>query len=95
MLFIKTLEYFVGYFLIHDILGFDLMPYNPAWMDWLNQWIERYFHMHGIGIWYFLIGGTLIAILGALIAYPATLPLFKKLERRYKKIQCHEDYSAK
>ena len=95
VLFIKTLEYFVGYFLIHDILGFDLMPYNPAWMDWLNQWIERYFHMHGIGIWYFLIGGTLIAILGALIAYPATLPLFKKLERRYKKIQCHEDYSAK
>ncbi len=84
VVFIKTFEYFLGYLLVHDMLGFDLMPYNPWWVDWINKKLEEYFHMHGIGLWYFLIGGMVVSVVATVIAYPILSRLFKKLERSYK-----------
>lgn len=79
---IKTAEYLLGYFITYDLLGIDLLPYNPWWMDWLNRKIDYLLPQHDICLWYFLIGGNLVALVITAIAYPVMLAIFKRLSKR-------------
>jgi uncharacterized protein (DUF2062 family) len=76
------LDYLVGYWLMHSLLGLDLFAYNPAWMSWLNIKIKPYLHrflgMEQIGLWYYIIGGHIVAIITTLILYPFVLRSFRR-----------------
>lgn len=75
-----AIEYIFGDWFFKDILRIDLLKYNPSWMDWFNAKVGHYLSDYlGIGelnFWAFIVGGTIFALLGALIAYPGMKRLF-------------------
>lgn len=86
MIPLAGLEYIFGHWIIEKVLGIDLMPYNPMWMNWLNDKIRpitEYLGIEQLCLWYFLIGGTLIAIFASLITYPLVHKMSNKLIKKY------------
>jgi hypothetical protein len=74
MIPIAALDFVFGRFLVTTLLGLDLTPYNPAWMEWVNNKIG-YYVLSFVGIdkfcfWSYLIGGHIIALTAAAITYP-------------------------
>lgn len=65
-----SLDYVFGYWLIHSLLGI-----HPTWSIALAD----IFGGGTICLWSFLIGGNILGIASALIAYPAVSYFFKKL----------------
>lgn len=88
---IAALDYIFGLWLIHVRLGYDLMPYNPSFMEWINKKIG-YYIMKFLGIsklcfWYYFIGGLLLAAILSILLYPIIKLLFVLYEHR------HEDHN--
>lgn len=80
------LEYIFGRWLIETVFGVNLVPYNPSWMTWLNNkinFITEYLGIESICLWYFLIGGTMIAFLAALITYPIARKMSSAMIKKY------------
>lgn len=70
--------YGVGIFITHTLLGIDLLPYNPVWMQWLNVKMSC-LGIPNISLWAFLIGGHVLGLLVALLAYYPLLHFFRKI----------------
>lgn len=68
-----TADYYVGYWLIHDLLG-----YNPSWTFSLTD----IFGSGSICVWSFFVGGNLLGIVGALLMYPIALTIFKRIKQQ-------------
>jgi uncharacterized protein len=82
---IIMLEYFLGYFIAHDILNLDLMSYNPLFMDWVNKTLQNYIGTETeLCLWCFIIGGTIFSLIASIIAYPVILFLFKRFAKAYE-----------
>jgi len=80
------LEYIFGHWLVETVFGINLVPYNPSWMTWLNNkisFITVYLGIESICLWYFLIGGTVIALLATLIAYPFVKKMSYAVIKKY------------
>jgi len=65
-----SLDYVFGHWLVHSFLGF-----NPSWSISLAD----IFGGGTICLWSFFIGGNILGIASALIAYPIVYSFFKKL----------------
>ncbi len=89
MIPIVLLDYVVGSGFLR-LLGVDLTPYDPSWMGWLNDklipYIGPYLGIKKLSLWAYLIGGHLIAIPLACLAYPFIKKLYInsmiKIEKR-------------
>ena len=80
MLPIYAIDYLFGYWLLFSMGNIDLMPYDPFWMEWINKKIGSYLSLY-LGIqklclWYFLIGGFILAATISIIIYPFIKRLF-------------------
>lgn len=68
------LDYIFGYWFVHVFLGFD-----PGWAISL----AKVFGSGKICIWSFFIGGNVLGILAALVAYPFVKIMFRQLVSRF------------
>ncbi len=73
--------YLFGYWLLHSFLGISLENLNPYWMEWFNHKIVEFLHITEISFWAFMIGGNILGIIFAFIAYPIALKFIKKMVR--------------
>lgn len=88
MIPIAAADYLVGLYVVERWLGYDLMPYNPAFMDWVNNKIG-YYIMNYLGIpalcfWYYIIGGLILALCVSLLAYPLFRYIFVNYQRHHE-----------
>jgi uncharacterized protein (DUF2062 family) len=64
--------YGAGYWLgilLFTWLDIDPYAFNPSWVAWCTQWLERSLGFPSFSLWAFMVGGNVIGIAGALIAY--------------------------
>ena len=73
-----SLDYFFGYWFVHVLMGF-----NPGWAISL----AKIFGSGKICVWSFFIGGNILGILAAIIAYPFVHIMFRQLVRRFGQAQ--------
>lgn len=88
MIPIAVFDYAFGNWLIYSVFGLDLSPYDPAWFGWINAklcaTLCHYLGIKSLCFWSFIIGGNIIAIPAAIIAYP----LFKRVaEKQIQKLK--------
>lgn len=85
---IYAVDYLFGYWLLFSLGGLDLVPYDPAWMEWVNRkigvYLSRYLGIQKLCLWYFLLGGIILAGTIALVLYPFIHRLFIRLTREIR-----------
>ena len=67
---IYTSGYFFGHWLLHWHMGISVVDINPTWMAPLNTFLHSYIGLTDVSFWAWLIGGNILGILLAFIAYP-------------------------
>jgi uncharacterized protein (DUF2062 family) len=72
-------DYEVGKYITQNLLGVDLMQYNPSWMKWLNVKISC-LGIPNLSLWTFIIGGNILGLGLALISYPFFLHFYRRLK---------------
>jgi uncharacterized protein (DUF2062 family) len=82
--------YAFGVWFFNKIVGIDLIPYNPWWVEQFNTFLSRYVDMKNyIGIelclWYLLGGGFLVATIISLPLYPILTRVLSRLARQLEK----------
>ncbi len=70
--------YATGIFITHRLLGVDLLVYNPSWMQWLNIKLSC-LGIPNLSLWAFLIGGHVLGLVIALVAYYPLLLFFRRI----------------
>jgi len=68
-----TFDYVVGYWITHSLIGL-----NPTWTISL----AKLFGSGNICLWSFFVGGNLLGLLAAIIAYPIAKVAFEKIAAR-------------
>ena len=94
MIPIAIINYLVGWWICVDILGIDLVEYNPAWMTrfntWLlNTWVGQKLSSYlgyqidpnNFSFWIYMIGGHVVAITMSVIAYFIAKRFFRRVLR--------------
>lgn len=71
-----SLDYAFGYWFIHNLLGF-----NPS----LAIPLTKIFGSGKICVWSFIIGGNILGLIFAILAYPFVKIIFKKIIKRIEK----------
>lgn len=74
--------YWVGYKLLHDVLGLSLEALNPAIMSTVNVYIQKYVGIQDVSFWAFMLGGNILGVAVAVVMYPFLLMLFNELVRQ-------------
>ncbi len=104
MIPIAIFDYLVGIWFFNDLLGINLALYNPSWMKSFNAYVEtklggylhNYINLADLSIWYYLLGGLIVATIGAIITYPLARYFFKKLLKKHNHKQmttAHENHN--
>jgi uncharacterized protein (DUF2062 family) len=74
------IDYLFGKFFFEDILGISLLDYNPWFMNWfMEHGGQRIASALGVSIfsfWTFILGGVILAVLLAALAYVLSYRLF-------------------
>lgn len=78
--------YATGLFVTNTLLGIDLLPHNPTWMQWLNVKLAC-LGIPNISLWSFLIGGHVLGLFIALIAYYPLLLFFRKIVSHHPSVE--------
>jgi uncharacterized protein (DUF2062 family) len=95
MIPIMVLDYMVGQWIM-NLIGIDLMPYNPSWMNWMNQkitaYLGKYLGVTELSLWNFIIGGNVIALLVSFSIYPFIKRAFIRFQLT---ANAHENYHSK
>ena len=81
---IAIFDYLAGIWIFKDLLGINLAHYNPSWMHSFNAYVDKklgvylhnYINVADLSIWYYLLGGLIIASIAALITYPPCAAFF-------------------
>ncbi len=76
-------DYTVGKYIINQLLGIDLLPYNPSWMNWLNLKLSC-LGIPNLALWTFIIGGNILGLLVAVAAYPLLLHFFRRIKGEHQ-----------
>ena len=79
MIPVYVADYAAGKFIIGRILGIDLFPYNPSWMNWLNLKLSC-LGIPNLSLWTFIIGGNILGLLLAFAAYPFLLHFYRRIK---------------
>lgn len=74
--------YFFGYWLLHIVCAVPLAGLNPEWMVWFNHKLMAYLEIKEISFWAFMLGGNVLGVVFALIAYPVGLLIIKRIQKR-------------
>ena len=64
--------YLFGDFLLHTVLGFHTIDYNPGWMGPVNELLARYCGCGTVSCAAFIVGGNILGIVLACALYPVT-----------------------
>lgn len=87
MIPLLALDYIFGQWLFKSVLHIDLLPYNPSWMDWFNNkighYLSDYLHIKELSLWTHILGGTILALIVALLTYPIMKPIFKYIVKKH------------
>ena len=82
-------DYAFGHWFFYTILGINLMDYNPSWMGYINRYLEsytqKYMGLHGLSLWELILGGTILALITAIISYPIARRILRKYENNHAK----------
>lgn len=88
MIPIWVTDYLFGYWLTEVVLKLNLSAYDPAWMAWINQKLNRYLAGYvgdaQLCLWCFLLGGTIIAFACGAVAYPLSYRMYERFLKRRK-----------
>jgi uncharacterized protein (DUF2062 family) len=79
---ICTLDYVVGYWLLHSFLKFDVAAINPSWMTWINEYLAQKVSIVNASFWAFIVGGNIVALTLAFGSYPLTLYIFRRFGKK-------------
>lgn len=98
---IAIFDYLAGIWIFKDLLGINLAQYNPSWMQAFNTFVEKklgsylhnYINVADLSIWYYLLGGLIVASIGAIITYPLAHYFFKRLLKKHKQMNAHHENS--
>lgn len=74
--------YWVGYTLLHNVMGLSLEALNPAIMSTVNVYIQKYVGIQDVSFWAFMLGGNILGVAVAVGMYPFLLLLFNELVRQ-------------
>ena len=74
--------YLFGYWLLHTVAAVPVLTLNPSWMGWFNEKVMVYLQIKELSFWAFMLGGNVLGILLAIVAYPVTLLILKKMHSR-------------
>jgi len=81
-----ALDYIFGEWLFKTVLNIDLLKYNPSWMVWFNSkighYLSDYLGITELSFWSFILGGTILALIIALVAYPCIKPIFNYIAQK-------------
>lgn len=84
---IIVFNYMFSEWLIEGVLGYDLTPYNPVWMEWVNAKIGPYLYswlgVDELCFWCFFIGSNIVALVITLAMYPFIMRMSKRLVARF------------
>lgn len=88
MIPIAAADYIVGLWLIEIKLGYNLVPYNPFFMDWINRkigyYIMKYLGIKQLCFWYYILGGLILAFILSVLLYPIIKLFFVLYEHRHE-----------
>lgn len=73
--------YLFGYWLLHTVAAVPLVGLNPVWMSWFNEKVMAYLQIKELSFWAFMIGGNVLGVLLAIVAYPITLIILNRSHR--------------
>jgi uncharacterized protein (DUF2062 family) len=76
-------DYLLGDWLLHTVFGLNTAQYNPAWMNWCNMYLTKYVNCQAFSLTAFLVGGNLLGVVAACVAYPIVKPIFKRLTAQF------------
>lgn len=74
-------DYLFGKWLCSTFFGCDMLVYNPAWMNALCQWVANYTSIAEVSLLSFVIGGNILGIFFAFVAYPVMKKVFTSLAK--------------
>lgn len=82
--------YALGVWFFNKIVGIDLIPYNPWWVERFNTFLSQYVDMKNyIGtelcLWYLLGGGFLLATIISVPLYPILTRVLSRLALQLEK----------
>lgn len=94
MLPIVVLDYLVGMWIAQYLLHVNLSRYNPAFMQSFNErlaqklspYLGSSFDMANFSLWYYFIGGHIVALVAGLVAYPVAKKLFRRFVSEKNKL---------
>jgi hypothetical protein len=77
-------DYIVGYWLMHRVIGLNVLLTNPSWMNagWMssiNSFFEQKLNVARPCLWSFLIGGNLLGFFTSILLYPLMVRIFSRL----------------
>lgn len=84
-------DYMFGFWLVHYLLGLE--PANPAWMNFINNFLQQKVNCGNFCLWSFLIGGNLLGIITSVMLYPILKYSIARLNMQTEKI--HESSCTK
>jgi len=74
-----VLDYYVGHIIFEWWLEWDLVAYNPGFMEWFNAkvtpYVTPYLGIEDFCLWCFILGGTLVAVVAGCITYWCVRPV--------------------
>ena len=84
-------DYGFGYWLLHKVFHFKTQDINPSFVKYVNDFLYAKLGIPRACFWSFIIGGNLLAVILAIIAYFVAKPLFIKLSKQvYKRKKAAE-----
>jgi len=89
-----VLDYYVGHIIFEWWLEWNLVAYNPGFMDWFNAkytpYITPYLGIEDFCLWCFVLGGTLVGVIAGIASYWLLFPLIRRRLARYQAASSQE-----
>lgn len=87
---IYIIDYAFGVWFFEKVVGFDLVRYNPWWMERFNAFLSRYIDVKKhfgteFCLWCLFLGGIIFASLVSLLLYPILRRVFDRIIAHMKK----------
>lgn len=77
---IYSLDYGFGYWIIYHLCGCSRMP-NPSWYTYCANYLYAKLGIPSFCVWSFLIGGNILGIIIATVAYPVFYSIFVRAKK--------------
>lgn len=90
MIPIYVVDYMFGVWFFEKFLRFDIIKYNPSWVEHFNIFLSKYIDLKKylagseFCLWCLLMGGLILSGAISIIIYPLMKLIFKKVLKQYE-----------